>query len=211
MVTDLQIESASDLDKLSELISVCKRCSLYKSKTKDVPGVGNPNAKVLFIGEAPGKDEDQKGEPFVGAAGKFLTEMIIEQGWRREDVYIANVLKHRPPENRDPAAEEIEACWPFLARQISLLKPKLIVFLGRHAMQRFFPSLAISKVHGKAFRKVWEGKPQVFLALYHPAAALYNGSMREVLKEDFNKIPLLLAKIESETIKSKNLNQNKLF
>lgn len=209
MVTDLQIESASDLDNLSELISICQRCPLYKSKTKDVPGVGNQNAKVMFVGEAPGKEEDLRGEPFVGAAGKFLTEMIEALGWKREDVYIANSLKHRPPENRDPQPSEIEACWPYLARQIEIIKPKLIVFLGRHAMQRFFPTLSISKVHGQAFRREWSGRNQVFLALYHPAAALYNGSMKDTLRDDFNKIPKLLEKIVTE--RTTDTTQEKLF
>jgi uracil-DNA glycosylase family 4 len=209
MPTDEQIEIVSDLAGLTALISECKRCPLQQTKTKDVPGVGAEDAKVMFIGEAPGKEEDKKGEPFVGAAGKFLTEMIESLGWKRDDVYIANVLKHRPPDNRDPKPSEIEACWPYLARQIEIVSPKLIIFLGRHAMQRFFPSYAISKVHGQAFRKEWNGKNQVFLALYHPAAALYNGGMRETLKEDFNKIPKILEKIEKE--EKDNIKQEKLF
>lgn len=198
MLTDEQISGVSNLDQLNGLISECQRCSLYKTKTKDVPGVGSENAEVMFIGEAPGKEEDLKGEPFVGAAGKFLTEMIEDLGWQRDDVYIANALKHRPPENRDPEPREVEACWPYLARQIEIISPKLIVFLGRHAMNRFFPSLSISKVHGQAFRREFAGKPQVFLALYHPAAALYNGGMRDVLKEDFRKIPGVLNEIQNQ-------------
>lgn len=209
MPTEEQIESVSDLAKLAELISACQNCPLYKSKTKDVPGIGDTNAEVLFIGEAPGKQEDQQGEPFVGAAGKFLTEMIEDIGWERKDVFIANVLKHRPPENRDPNPAEIEACWPFLRKQIELLNPKLIVFLGRHAMNRFFPTLKISEVHGRAFRKEWDGKAQVFLALYHPAAALYNGGMRENLKSDFKKIPKILEKINAET--KQETHQENLF
>lgn len=198
MLTDKQIASASNLDQVAGLISQCDRCELAKTKTKDVPGVGNPKSEVMFIGEAPGKDEDLKGEPFVGAAGKFLTEMIEGLSWKREDVYIANVLKHRPPNNRDPLPNEVEACWPFLARQIEVINPKLIVFLGRHALQRFFPSLSISKVHGQAFRRDFNGKNQTFLALFHPAAALYNGGMRDMLKEDFRKIPKVLEKIGQE-------------
>jgi uracil-DNA glycosylase family 4 len=215
MPTDEQINNASDLASIDTIISNCQRCSLHKTKTKDVPGIGNPKAKVLFIGEAPGKEEDKIGEPFVGAAGKFLTEMIEGLGWHRSDVYIANVLKHRPPENRDPIPSEIEACWPYLARQIDIIAPKLIVFLGRHAMQRFFPAFSISEVHGQAFRKPWNGRVQVFLALYHPAAALYNGGMRETLNADFKKIPKILAKIEAENIEEitneTKLNQSKLL
>lgn len=198
MLTDEQISSASNLDQLNGLVSECQRCELFKTKTKDVPGIGFDVAEVMFIGEAPGKDEDLKGEPFVGAAGKFLTEMIEDLGLSRADVYIANVLKHRPPGNRDPLPDEVEACWPYLARQIELISPKLIVFLGRHAMNRFFPSLSISKVHGQAFRREFAGKSQVFLALYHPAAALYNGGMKDVLREDFRKIPKILKKIQEQ-------------
>jgi DNA polymerase len=214
MPNDEQILAACNLNELNSLVSDCTRCNLHKTKTKDVPGKGNPKAEVLFIGEAPGKEEDRKGEPFVGAAGKFLTEMLAEIGMDREDVFIANVLKHRPPENRDPLPNEVEACWPYLAKQIELINPKLIVFLGRHAMQRFFPSFIISKVHGQAFRKKWAQREQVFLALYHPAAALYNGGMRETLKEDFKKIPKILEKIKAESKPEENvikLNQKKLF
>jgi DNA polymerase len=140
--------------------------------------------------------------------------MIEDLGWKRADVYIANVVKHRPPDNRDPSQAEIEECWPFLKRQIELIKPKLIVFLGRHAMNRFFPTLQISKVHGQAFRKDFLNHKQVFLALYHPAAALYNGGMRKTLMSDFQKIPKILDKIDqTEAIKeAKNkVEQEKLF
>lgn len=207
MISGLQIERVSNLDDLSKLISNCQRCELYKIKTNDVPGSGNPHAKIMFIGEAPGKEEDLRGEPFVGAAGKFLSQMIENIGLQREDVFIANTLKHRPPQNRDPKPEEIQACWPFLAKQINLVDPLLIVFLGRHALQIFFPNLAISKVHGKAFSKIFDGKKRIFLALYHPAAAFYNSGMKTILEEDFKKIPSLLAKIESEEIPT----QEKLF
>lgn len=194
--------AAETLSDLNIVISGCQRCSLYKTKTKDVPGLGNPSAQIFFIGEAPGKDEDLKGEPFVGAAGKFLTEMLEEVSLSRDKVFITNILKHRPPNNRDPLPEEVEACWPYLEKQLELVKPRLVVFLGRHALNRFFPEMKISAVHGKAFRKEWpkEGEKQVFLALYHPAAALYNGSMRDILKKDFAKIPRLLKKINKEDL-----------
>lgn len=205
MPKDKDILGASNLSELNDLISTCKRCPLYETKTKDVPGVGSEKAQVMFIGEAPGKEEDRQGEPFVGAAGKFLTEMIEDLGWKRSDVYIANVLKHRPPDNRDPGPQEVEACWPFLARQIEIISPKLIVFLGRHAMQRFFPTFSISNVHGQAFRMKWNGQMQVFLALYHPAAALYNGGMKDTIKSDFKKIPKILEKIEKSSIKQEKL------
>jgi DNA polymerase len=206
---------ARSLSEINELISKCERCELHVTKTKDVPGVGNPQAEIMFIGEAPGKEEDLRGEPFVGGAGKFLNEMLKEIGLERQDIFIANVLKHRPPSNRDPKPDEIQACWPFLQRQIEFINPRLIIFLGRHAMNRFFPEFSISKVHGQAFRKEIFGRKQVFLALYHPAAALYNGGMRDVLKQDFAKIPKIVEKIKDEDSK-KNLNltnhkQEKLF
>jgi uracil-DNA glycosylase len=194
MPTEEQIYSALTLDELSILISNCNRCVLGASKTNDVVGKGNHKAKVLFIGEAPGKKEDLEGEPFIGAAGKFLTELLTGIGMSRSEVYIANVLKHRPPDNRDPKPEEITACWPYLEKQIEIIAPKLIVFLGRHAANRFFPELKISEAHGQVFKKDWKGKNQTFLALYHPAAALYNGGMRETLIADFKQIPKILKK-----------------
>lgn len=191
-MNESQIYSANSLSELSNLISNCDRCELCKTKIMDVPGKGNENAEILFIGEAPGKKEDILGEPFIGAAGKFLNEMLESIGLKREDIFIANVVKHRPPDNRDPKPEEVGACWPFLKRQIELINPKLIVFLGRHSMNRFFPEFKISEVHGKEFRQEFVGRNQTFLALYHPAAALYNGGMRETLKNDFAKIPEIL-------------------
>ncbi len=226
MIDEILINNAASLLEIEKLVTQCERCLLYRTKTKDVPGVGNEHAEVMFIGEAPGKDEDLQGEPFVGAAGKFLNEMIESLGWKRGDIYIANVLKHRPPDNRDPETSEADACWPFLKRQIEIISPKLIIFLGRHSMTRFFPNLKISKVHGQAFRKDFLGKSQVFLVLYHPAAALYNGGMRETLKNDFKKIPLILTKIDevdfiknppkekhiqSDTTKDLKIKQEKLF
>lgn len=197
-ITEEEISCASSLVEIDELVAKCERCSLYATKTKDVFGVGNKTAEVMFIGEAPGKSEDEQGEPFVGAAGKFLNEMLIGIDLKREDVYISNVLKHRPPLNRDPLPDEAEACWPYLKRQIELINPKLVVFLGRHALNRVFPNQLISKVHGNAFRtEVW-GRKQTFLALYHPAAALYNGGMRATLVADFNKIPKIIEKINKE-------------
>jgi len=195
-VTKNQINDVESLDELEKLVSVCELCTLSKIKTKDVFGVGCPRAEIMFIGEAPGKKEDAQGEPFIGAAGKFLNEMLESIGLSRTEIYIANVLKHRPPNNRDPLPEEAETCWPYLKRQIELINPKLIVFLGRHSMNRFFPDYKISDAHGNAFRKEMWGRNQVFLALYHPAAALYNGGMRETLKKDFSKIPKIVDGID---------------
>ena len=197
-VNEEEISRASSIVEIEKLVSKCERCSLYQTKTNDVVGVGNTGADIMFIGEAPGKSEDEQGEPFVGAAGKFLNEMLAGINLKREDIYIANVLKHRPPANRDPLPDEAEACWPYLKRQIELINPKVIVFLGRHAMNRFFPMLKISESHGNAFRSEKWGRDQVFLALYHPAAALYNGGMRATLIKDFNKLPKILEKLEKE-------------
>lgn len=171
-------------------------CQLRYEATQAVIGDGNPEAKIVFIGEAPGKNEDREGKPFIGAAGKFLSEMLETIGLKRNNVYITNIVKYRPPNNREPLPEEIEACKEWLSDELTLIKPKLIVFLGRHAMNHFFPDKKISKVHGTLLIKTLPnlGK-QHFFALYHPAAALYNGSLREILKKDFSKIPFHLKKI----------------
>lgn len=174
-------------------------CELRKTALNVVPGIGSADARLLFIGEAPGKKEDETGEPFVGAAGKFLNEMLASIGLNREDIYITNVVKYRPPNNRDPLPEEVAACWPWLRAQVELIAPKIIVLLGRHALERFVPGKRISVEHGKAFRRtVPDLGTYVFFALYHPAAALYNGSMRETLMKDFAKIPKILEMLKRE-------------
>jgi DNA polymerase len=186
-----------DLAELHEKIKKCSLCRLCElGATQAVPGDGNFSSEILFIGEAPGRDEDIQGKPFVGAAGKFLNTMLGEIGLKREDIFITNVVKHRPPENRDPLPDEIEACWPYLEEQVRLIKPKLIVTLGRHAMGRFLPGLKISEVHGQAKRTkgIWSEK-QVFMPMYHPASALYNPGLRETLIHDMKKIPIILKKI----------------
>ena len=174
----------------------CK-CELKKTATQAVKGVGNANAEIVFIGEAPGRSEDEKGEPFVGAAGKFLNEMLLLVNLKREDIYITNIVKYRPPNNRDPLPEEKSTCREWLLDELKIVSPKLIVFLGRHATNNFFPDEKISTVHGKLLIKKFNGIcTKFFFPLYHPAAALYNGSMREVLIDDFKKIPRILAEIE---------------
>ncbi|MFZ5364244.1 MAG: uracil-DNA glycosylase family protein, partial [Patescibacteria group bacterium] len=147
---------------------------------------------------APGKKEDETGHPFVGAAGKFLNEMLAIIKLKREDIYIANVCKCRPPQNRDPLPEEIKKCWPWLEQQIKIIDPKIIVTLGRHSMERFIPGEKISRAHGKLFTCKIKGLGERnFFTLYHPAAALYNGSMRQTLIKDFKKIPTILRKIKT--------------
>ncbi len=187
------------LEKLNIEMLACAKCSLRKGCLQVVPGAGSAEAKIMFIGEAPGKKEDETGAPFVGAAGKFLDEMLEAIKLKRKDIYIANVCKCRPPENRDPLPAEVAICWPWLLAQIKIIQPRLIVTLGRHSMERFLPGFKISQIHGKAMRRGIEGMgKQVFYTLYHPAAALYNGSMREMLFKDFKRIPKIIAKIEEK-------------
>lgn len=165
--------------------------NLRETATQLVFGVGSAEADLMFVGEAPGKNEDLQGEPFVGAAGKFLNEMLRSIGLTRSDIYITNIVKYRPPDNRDPTPEEIAAFVPYLKQQIEVIRPKIVIFLGRHSMSVFLPELKISQAHGKPVRK----GGQVYLPLFHPAAALYNPGMRETLLQDFALIPAILAKI----------------
>lgn len=196
-VREIKEKLLSDLNR--RMAETC-RCTLRETATRAVPGDGNANADILFIGEAPGKNEDLQGIPFVGAAGKFLGEMLASIDLSREDIYITNVVKYRPPDNRDPSPEEVADCAEWLGEQITLIDPKVIVTLGRHALNRFFPDAKISEVHGRAFRREIPGMgTRIFYVLYHPAAALYNGGMRDVLKQDFKKIPKILQKISGRT------------
>ncbi len=168
-------------------------CSLKETATQAVFGFGNHQASIVFIGEAPGKSEDLSGRPFVGASGKFLDEMLASIKLSREDVYITNIVKYRPPENRDPSKEEIKACEAWLHAEIQLIQPKLIVTLGRYALNHFIPDVKIGEAHGQSYARDIPGLgKQTFFALYHPAAALYNGGMRETLLKDFKKIRKLL-------------------
>jgi len=192
------------LNQLNILMLNCSKCALRSGCKQVVPGDGSAEAQIIFIGEGPGAKEDELGVPFVGSAGKFLDEMLSSINLKREDVYIANTVKCRPPQNRDPLPEEKEICWSWLLEQIKIIQPKLIVTLGRHSMEIFLPSYKISEIHGSAMRRDFPGiGKQVFFALYHPAAALYNGSMRETLLKDFKKIPKVLELIEKEENKEK--------
>ncbi len=164
---------------------------LAQEATQLVFGDGNPDAEIVYIGEAPGKNEDLQGIPFVGAAGKFLDEMLASISLDRKDIYITNIVKYRPPNNRDPLPSEKAAFLPYLQAQLEVIKPKLVATLGRHSMDSLLPGLIISQAHGQPKR--YNG--QVYLPLFHPAAALYNGSLRQTLLEDFAKIPLILKKI----------------
>ncbi|MBI4034420.1 uracil-DNA glycosylase [Candidatus Saccharibacteria bacterium] len=189
------------LDAIAASILADKVCpELAAGCTQLVFGDGNPDAEIVFIGEAPGQQEDIQGLPFVGAAGKFLNEMLAGIGLKRADVYITNIVKFRPPDNRDPYPDEKVDFLPYLREQLAVIQPKITVTLGRHSMEALIPAgLSISQCHGQPKRF----KGQVYLPLFHPAAALYNGAMRQTLIDDFNKIPAILTKLsqsKKETI-----------
>ncbi len=188
----LEDSTTQDLANLAQAIRGCTACRLCEGRTNAVPGQGNPHATVMFVGEGPGKNEDEQGIPFCGASGRLLDSLLAGIGMERSDVFITNIVKCRPPGNRDPLPDEKETCAPlYLDQQIAAIKPKLIVTLGRHALSHFIPNQKISEVHGQPKR--YNG--QVYLALYHPAVALYNGGMRQTLEEDFTNIPRVLKKL----------------
>jgi len=178
----------SKLEQVSQEIRSCKRCQLHLSRTHAVPGEGSEGAAVMFIGEGPGFHEDKQGRPFVGAAGQFLNELLESIDLQRADVYITNVVKCRPPANRDPLPEEIEACRGYLDRQIESIQPKMVVTLGRFSMARYFPNAKISVIHGRA--KKMGGV--LYYPMYHPAAALHQPSLRRTVEEDMLRIPELI-------------------
>lgn len=178
-------ELANNLPALAAQIRACTRCRLAQGRTQAVPGDGPANAKIMFIGEAPGFHEDQQGIPFVGAAGNFLNELLKQIGLKREQVFIANIIKCRPPGNRDPQPDEIEACRSWLDQQIAVIEPKIIVTISRFALARWFPNKKIGEIHGKARRF----GDLVVVPFYHPAAALHQNSLRRTIEEDFKKLP----------------------
>lgn len=181
---------AGDAEDLYARVRGCTKCPLSRTRTCAVPGEGPLDAEIMLIGEAPGANEDQQGRPFVGAAGKFLEELLGAAGLKREDVYICNVLKCRPPANRDPMPGEIEACRDFLDEQIDIIDPLVIVTLGRYSMARFFPNQSISRIHGRPR----ETAGRFYVPMYHPAAALHQQSLRQVMLRDFEQLPVLVAK-----------------
>lgn len=183
------------LDELRVQVESCRRCPLCDGRTQTVFGVGNPHARVMFIGEAPGKNEDLQGEPFVGAAGHYLNELLGCAGLRREDVFIANVLKCRPPGNRDPRPEEIQTCTPFLREQTRTIDPEVLVTLGKFSTQFVLKTqVGITRLHGRVQRA---GKFLVF-PIFHPAAALYDGAKREALENDFVTLGQLLHQLDEQ-------------
>ncbi len=183
-----------NLETIAEAVKVCTLCELCKSRHHAVPGEGKPNARIMLIGEGPGWHEDQQGRPFVGNSGKFLNELLAKAGVTREDVFITNVVKCRPPSNRDPLPDEIAACSRYLERQIELIDPDVIVTLGRFSMAKYFPGARISKIHGEA----QEIGGRLIVPMYHPAAALHQSSLRGAIEDDFAKLPKLLAEVERD-------------
>jgi DNA polymerase len=178
----------SALTELYQQIALCHKCEIAKLRTKVVPGEGAENADIIFIGEAPGWHEDQQGRPFVGQAGQFLDRLLASINLNRQQVYIANVIKCRPPDNRDPLPTEIQNCRQWLDSQIAIIKPKMIVTLGRYSMAMYFPGKSISKIHGTAVKS----DNVIYYAMYHPAAALHQQSLRQAIEADMLKIPRLL-------------------
>lgn len=190
-MTETANHDLDSLETIAEAVAVCTLCELCKSRTHAVPGEGKPDARIMFIGEGPGWHEDQQGRPFVGAAGKFLNELLDKAGVTRADVFITNVVKCRPPSNRDPLPDEIAACSRYLERQIELIDPDVIVTLGRFSMAKYFPGERISKIHGQA--KQVGGR--LVVPMYHPAAALHQSALRGAIEDDFAKLPKLLAEV----------------
>jgi DNA polymerase len=198
----------SNLNDLYRDIAACQRCSLHKNTTHAVPGEGPENSQIMFIGEAPGFHEDQQGRPFVGAAGQFLEHLLSLIHLTREQVYIANVVKHRPPNNREPLPGELLACRPWLTRQIELISPKMIVTLGRYSMDMFFPGKSVSKIHGTGAKQ----NGVIYFAMYHPAAALHQQNLRQQIEQDMLKIPALLAELTAPPAEAKpSAEQLKMF
>ena len=200
------------LEEIAEKMSKCQRCPLYKNATNSVPGEGNPEAEIMFIGEGPGYHEDQRGIPFCGQAGKLIDELLQSIEVKREEVFIGNVLKHRPPENRDPLPEEIEACRVWLDKQIEIIQPKIIITLGRFSMAKFIPEGKISSLHGQARFVDFEGRKYIVIPMFHPAAALRSLEIMSKIKEDFKKIPKMLTiKEKPVSVETQNGAQLALF
>lgn len=199
------------LNQIRGEVGVCRNCELWRNATNPVPGEGNPEARILLIGEAPGFHEDTQGKPFVGNSGKFLTQLLESAGLKREDVFITNVVKHRPPGNRDPLPDEMAACAHFLHRQIEIIDPDVIVTLGRFSMSIYFPGERIGRIHGQPK----EVNGRFIVPMYHPAAALHNGALRPDLEADFQKLPRLLAERdkarEAEQARGQQPHQKSLF
>lgn len=191
-MTDAERRAA--LDTIADEVRTCTRCRLHEGRTRAVPGEGDPSTEVVFVGEGPGFNEDRQGRPFVGQAGAFLAELLGTVGWSRDDVFITNIVKCRPPANRDPEPDEVAACDPFLRRQLEILDPALVVTLGRHSLGRFMPGERIGQAHGTArpADPATGIRNALVFAMYHPAAALHQASLRQTLLDDMQAIPATL-------------------
>lgn len=197
----------SELTDLYGKMAQCQDCALARQRTRVVPGEGPENARILFIGEAPGWHEDQQGRPFVGPAGQLLDSLLASAGLRRNQVYICNVIKCRPPGNRDPMPSEMEACRKWLDLQLQVIAPRMIVTLGRYSMARYFPGEAISKIHGTARKR--DGI--VTVAMYHPAAALHQQSLRKTIEADMKKLPQFMAEMDGLADEEQKTEQLRLL
>lgn len=186
------MDANETLQQVAGEVSACKNCRLHAGRKRAVPGEGPADAEIMFVGEGPGFHENEQGRPFVGAAGKFLEELLAGIGVKREDVFIGNVVKCRPPGNRDPMPDELEACNGYLQRQIEAINPKVIVTLGRFSMAPYFPGAKISAVHGQA-KKV---NGRLIVPMFHPAAALHQPALKESIVKDFAKLPGLIASVQ---------------
>lgn len=192
------------LNEVAEQVSNCTQCKLQYSRKLGVPGEGPADAEIVFIGEGPGFHENIQGRPFVGAAGEFLDELLETIGMNREDVFITNVVKCRPPGNRDPEPEELEACSPYLDRQLRAINPKVVVTLGRFSMARYMANAKISEIHGQPIKV----RGLLVVPFYHPAAALHRPSLRPVIEEDFAKLPGLITNVDQVPTYEENLDKN---
>ncbi len=199
-MTDSLQESAANLYAIADEIAACKQCPLHHGRNRTVPGIGPANAEIMFIGEAPGFHEDKQGLPFVGRSGQYLNQLLSTVGLSRKDVFIANVIKCRPPENRDPQPDELAACRAFLDRQINTINPKVIITLGRFSMARYFPGGRITQIHGQVKRQ--DGR--IYFPMFHPAAVLRNPRLRPEMEADMRKVMELIKAIDSEDSASKN-------
>jgi DNA polymerase len=199
------MKPAEELKRISQEVNQCTKCALHHSRKNGVPGEGPVEAEIMFIGEGPGFHENEQGRPFVGAAGRFLDELLAGIGMNRADVFIGNVVKCRPPGNRDPQPEELAACAEYLERQIQAINPKVIVTLGRFSMGHFLPNAKISNVHGQAMNV----KGRLIVAMYHPAAALHQRSLRPIIEADFARLPELIKRAEQMPEYQEPVNNDK--
>ena len=188
------MSNAETAEVLYARVRSCTRCALARTRIQSVPGEGPLDAEVMLIGEAPGANEDRQGRPFVGQAGQFLEELLAAAGMKRTEVYICNVLKCRPPANRDPQPDEITACRDYLDEQIALIDPLMVITLGRYSMSRYFPQMAISRIHGQ-FKNI-DGR--CYVPMYHPAAALHQQNLRDVILDDFRAVPRILERARAK-------------